>query len=83
MKPPSVLGVAGAGTMGAGIAQVASLGGFQTYLHDPFPEALERGLAAVRAGLAKGAERGRWSHADADAALSRLHPAAQLRDLSG
>jgi 3-hydroxybutyryl-CoA dehydrogenase len=35
-----VLGVAGAGTMGAGIAQVACLGGFETYLHDPFPAAL-------------------------------------------
>jgi 3-hydroxybutyryl-CoA dehydrogenase len=47
--------------MGAGIAQVACLGGFETYLHDPFPEALERGSAAVRSGLEKGVERGRWS----------------------
>ena len=45
------LGVAGAGTMGAGIAQLACLAGFDTYLHDPFPEALERGGEEVRRRL--------------------------------
>jgi 3-hydroxybutyryl-CoA dehydrogenase len=35
------LGVAGAGTMGAGIAQVAVLAGIPTVLHDPAPGALE------------------------------------------
>ena len=54
--PVRALGVAGAGTMGAGIAQVACTGGFETYLHDPFPAALERGLSAVRAGLEKAIE---------------------------
>ena len=33
----------GAGTMGAGIAQLACLSGARTLLHDPIPEALERG----------------------------------------
>jgi 3-hydroxybutyryl-CoA dehydrogenase len=77
-----VLGVVGAGTMGAGIAQVGALAGFETYLNDPFPEALERGLEEVRSGLAKGAERGRWSAASAAAAEHRLHLAAQLDDLA-
>ncbi len=31
------IGVAGAGTMGAGIAQLACMGRFETYLHDPDP----------------------------------------------
>jgi 3-hydroxybutyryl-CoA dehydrogenase len=78
-----VLGVAGAGTMGAGIAQVACLGGFETLLHDPFPNALDRGIERIRDGVTKGAERGRWSREDADAALGRLHPAPALQDLSG
>jgi 3-hydroxybutyryl-CoA dehydrogenase len=77
-----VLGVAGAGTMGAGIAQVACLGGFDTYLHDPLPEALERGLGAVRAGLEKGAARGRWSEDEARVALARLHRARELPELA-
>jgi 3-hydroxybutyryl-CoA dehydrogenase len=68
--------------MGAGIAQVAALGGFETFLHDPFPAALERGVASVNDGLRKGAERGRWSSDDADAAARRLHAVAALEGLS-
>ena len=76
------IGVAGAGTMGAGIAQVAALAGYETDLHDPFPEALERGLTAARHGLEKGGQRGRWSGEDADAAAGRLHGAVALEDLA-
>jgi 3-hydroxybutyryl-CoA dehydrogenase len=54
-----VLGVVGAGTMGAGIAQLGCAAGMRTLLHDPVPEALERGAELVRAGLAKWAERNR------------------------
>jgi 3-hydroxybutyryl-CoA dehydrogenase len=68
--------------MGSGIAQVAAFAGFETYLHDPFPEALERGLEGVRAGLSKGVERGRWPAEEAAAAEARLHPAAALGDLA-
>ncbi len=74
--------MAGAGTMGAGIAQVACLGGFETYLHDPFPDSLERGFEQVREGLRKGVARGRWQERDAEAAVKRLHPAPALEDLS-
>jgi 3-hydroxybutyryl-CoA dehydrogenase len=56
-----VLGVVGAGTMGAGIAQLGCAAGLETYLHDPIPEALENGAERLRAGIAKGAEKGRWS----------------------
>jgi 3-hydroxybutyryl-CoA dehydrogenase len=68
--------------MGSGIAQVAALAGFETLLHDPFPEALERGIAGARSGFAKGAERGRWSSDDASAAEDRLRPASNLDDLA-
>ncbi|KKK95303.1 hypothetical protein LCGC14_2674160, partial [marine sediment metagenome] len=72
----------GAGTMGAGIAQVGCLAGFETFLHDPFPDALERGVESVHAGLGKGAERGRWSADEAGAAAERLHPATALDELA-
>ena len=36
----AVIGVVGAGTMGAGIAQLAARSGARTLLHDPLPEAL-------------------------------------------
>jgi 3-hydroxybutyryl-CoA dehydrogenase len=74
--------VVGTGTMGAGIAQLGALAGFDTHLHDPFPEALERGLEAIRTGLRKGAERGRWSEDEAAAAEARLHAARALDDLA-
>jgi 3-hydroxybutyryl-CoA dehydrogenase len=79
---PRVVGVVGAGTMGGGIAQLAALAGARTLLHDPDAAALDRGAAAVRANLAKGAERGRWSTADAEAAAARLEPVAALDALA-
>ena len=77
------VGVVGAGTMGVGIAQIACLGGYETRLHDPIPTALEGGIERTRAALAKGAERGRWSAEDAEAASARVGAAANLADLAG
>jgi 3-hydroxybutyryl-CoA dehydrogenase len=77
-----IVGVVGAGTMGAGIAQIAVLGGLETLLHDPLPEALAGGEERLRAALAKGAERGRWSPADAAAAAGRLRTCERLEDLA-
>jgi 3-hydroxybutyryl-CoA dehydrogenase len=75
------IGVVGAGTMGAGIAQIAALGGFETRLHDPVPAALETGIARLYGSLAKGATKGLWSDADADAASGRVGAARNLVDL--
>jgi len=78
---PTRLGVVGAGTMGAGIAQLGCLAGFETLLHDPVGEALEQGAAGVREGLLKGAARGRWTDAQAEAAGGRLKACPSLEDL--
>ncbi len=82
MSAPRVIGVAGAGTMGAGIAQLACLSGARTLLHDPAPDALERGRAQIKRHLDRGAERGRWSLEDAERAYAALEPAPQLQDLA-
>ncbi len=66
------IGIAGAGTMGAGIAQAAILGGLETVIQDPDAAALETGITRIRDGLAKGVERGRWSESEAEQALERL-----------
>jgi 3-hydroxybutyryl-CoA dehydrogenase len=79
--PPQIIGVIGAGTMGAGIAQLACLSGAQTLVHDAAPEALERGLESIRAQLARGVERGRLTEADARAAGERLQACPALEDL--
>jgi 3-hydroxybutyryl-CoA dehydrogenase len=64
---PERLGVVGAGTMGAGIAQLGVQAGIETWLHDPVAEALERGERYVR----------RYAEDDAD----RLHLAADIEAL--
>jgi 3-hydroxybutyryl-CoA dehydrogenase len=56
---PEVIGVVGAGTMGAGIAQLAAAAGARTLLHDPVPEARERGLAQIADGLERWRTKGR------------------------
>jgi 3-hydroxybutyryl-CoA dehydrogenase len=77
------VGVLGAGTMGAGIAQLACLGGFETWMHDPVPGALAAGETRVTDGLAKGASRGMWAEDEAAAARGRLNLASDLEELGG
>jgi 3-hydroxybutyryl-CoA dehydrogenase len=77
----ATLGVCGAGTMGAGIAQLGCLGGFETLLFDPDAEALERGAERLRSDLARGEERGRWT--GGEAAAARLSPVSAIEDLAG
>ena len=77
------IGVVGAGTMGAGIAQLGCLGGFETLLHDPVPEALDSAPARLRSALEKGTARGRWSGEEAEAAAERLRPASEPAELAG
>ena len=53
------VGVIGAGTMGAGIAQVCAQTGWKTNLFDAFPEGLERGMKTIDAFWDKGIARGK------------------------
>ncbi len=53
------MAVIGAGTMGAGIAQVCAQAGWKTNLFDAFPEGLERGMKAIDAFWDKGIARGK------------------------
>ena len=76
------VGVVGAGTMGAGIAQIAALGGFEVWIFDPVAGATKRGLDRIRGDLERGHARGRWSAEDAEAAWAHLHPAQSVTDLS-
>ena len=70
--PVKRVGVVGAGTMGAGIAQIAALGGYQTAIYELDSKALQRGMEQLRGALRRGAERGRWSEQEAIDALERI-----------
>jgi 3-hydroxybutyryl-CoA dehydrogenase len=50
--------VVGAGQMGSGITQVVAASGRRVSLYDPFPGAVERGLATIEKSLARLAEKG-------------------------
>ena len=78
------IGVLGAGTMGAGIAQVAALGGYPTLLYDAIPEAAEHGAVRLGEALAKGAGRGRWSERRSRGGRRPgCAPARELAELAG
>jgi 3-hydroxybutyryl-CoA dehydrogenase len=70
--PVERVGVVGAGTMGAGIAQIAALGGYRTAIYELDSKALQSGMEQLRGALRRGAERGRWSEQDAIDALERI-----------
>ena len=77
------VGVVGAGTMGAGIAQLAALAGYETFLEDTDPEALHGAAIRIGEDLSKGKSRGRWSGDEAEAALGRIDYGSALTDLAG
>jgi 3-hydroxybutyryl-CoA dehydrogenase len=64
--------VIGAGTMGAGIAQVALEGGWRVSLHDPVPGATDRALERIRQGLTRRAEKAATPDPATDAARRML-----------
>ncbi|HEY2200703.1 MAG TPA: 3-hydroxyacyl-CoA dehydrogenase NAD-binding domain-containing protein [Solirubrobacteraceae bacterium] len=78
MSAARVIGVLGAGTMGAGIAQLAARSGARTILHDPIPEALARGVEKLKDGFHKDAARERLSTEEAQAGIERLEPVGEL-----
>jgi 3-hydroxybutyryl-CoA dehydrogenase len=77
-----VAGVAGAGTMGRGIAQVLAQGGARTLLFDALPGAAEKARASIAQALAKLVEKGKVSDAQAKAILARIEVAPSLEALA-
>lgn len=63
---PGPIGIVGAGTMGAGIAQVAAVAGRPVRIADAVPGAAERAVAGIRDRVKAQAAKGRLS-ADPDA----------------
>src|SRR5262252_5672905 len=74
-----VTGVAGAGTMGRGIAQVLAQCGARTLVFDAQPGAAQKGKASIAASLGKLAEKGRVKPAEVDAILGRIEVVDSLQ----
>ncbi|HTK34647.1 MAG TPA: 3-hydroxybutyryl-CoA dehydrogenase [Caulobacteraceae bacterium] len=69
------VGIIGAGQMGAGIAHVSALGGYQVLFHDVSRERIEEGLATARRNMARQVGKDLLSQEDMDAAMARIVPA--------
>ncbi len=80
--PIEKIGVVGAGQMGAGIAQVAAVAGYQVVLHDVEERFLERGMETIRRSLGKFVDKGRLEPAAKEAAIERIHPSLALSGLN-
>lgn len=80
MSTIKTVAVIGAGQMGSGIAQAVALGGYAVRLFDASPERLPQAQGLIAASLARQAGRGLVAPDAADAALSRIAPAASVAE---
>jgi len=70
--------VIGAGQMGNGIAQVAAQAGYNVVMQDVIPEAVEKGMAAIKKSVGKMVEKEKITQSDADALLARIKPSKEI-----
>jgi 3-hydroxybutyryl-CoA dehydrogenase len=71
-----IIGIIGAGQMGAGIAQVAAQSGYHTLLSDVDLARAQAGKDGIAKALAKQVEKGKLEAKDRDAALALIEPVA-------
>jgi 3-hydroxybutyryl-CoA dehydrogenase len=77
------IAVLGAGTMGAGIAQVAAQAGFETLVYDVKQEFIDAGVARVKNFLKGSRERGKLSAEQEKEILDRFRTSTKLEDCKG
>ncbi len=77
------IAVLGAGTMGAGIAQVAAQAGFPTLLYDIKQEFIDTGLGRVKNFLKGSRERGKLSAEQEQEILDRFTTSTKLEECQG
>jgi 3-hydroxybutyryl-CoA dehydrogenase len=76
------VGVAGSGTMGAGIAIVAARAGFRTIVYDPNEQALARGRKQTEGFFAKSVERKKLTQDQVATILGGLTGTTKLEELA-
>lgn len=82
MSDIRTVGVAGAGTMGAGIAIVAARAGFKTIVFDERQDALDRARSQTEAFLRKSEEKGKLPPGAAASSLDRWAGTTQIQKLA-
>jgi 3-hydroxybutyryl-CoA dehydrogenase len=77
------VGIAGSGTMGAGIAIVAARAGFKTIIYDTHQDALDRARKQTAGFFAKSVERKKLTPAQVDKIMGDLTGTTRINDLAG
>lgn len=72
--------VVGAGFMGAGIAQVGAQAGYEMYLYDIAPAAVEKGIAGINKLLAKKVDKGSMTREAVEGVMALIKPSTTLDD---
>jgi 3-hydroxybutyryl-CoA dehydrogenase len=75
--------VIGAGTMGAGIAQIAATNGHKVCLYDSFDGAIETAETKLKKMLNRLVEKERITQQDNEAILGRINFTKDIKDVSG
>ena len=75
------IGVIGSGTMGSGIAHVASAAGLDVVLHDVSSDALKVSMERIKSDLRRSVEKGRITTTQATEVMARIHPRKHFNDL--
>ncbi len=76
------VGIVGCGLMGAGIAQAAAQGGFETIMVDIDADLVANGRTRIDKSLAKGIDLGKLDEATRDETLARLSGSTDRNDLA-
>ncbi len=74
------IGVLGAGLMGAGIAQVAAVSGYDVTIVEVSDELIKKGLSGIEKSLAKFAEKGSITAEQKDSTMARLRGTTKLEE---
>ena len=78
----SNIGIAGAGTRGSGISQIAALTGYDIVMQDVSDEATSRGLGTIDKSLQRLVDREKITADAKDAAILRIRTTTNLSDLA-
>ena len=77
------VGIAGFGTMGAGIAEVVARAGIDVVVYAPDEQAVEIGRARLESSTERAVEREKLTAAQRDELLARVRTSSDLTDLAG
>lgn len=82
MTDIKTIGIAGSGTMGAGIAIVAARAGFRTIVYDTRQEALDRSRQQTNAFFEKSVQRGKLTATQVSTIMDNLSGTTTLADMA-